>query len=224
MGLPPRAATQAMTSSTRVQSTREEIANSVSHGIGLLTVVAAGPVLISDAAQKGGAMGVVGASVFTSTVGLLYLASTLYHAFPLGQTKRVFQVLDHSAIFLLIAGTYTPFTLGILRGAWGWSLLGIVWSLALTGVVLKSISGIRYPKLSMALYLGMGWVGLIAVKPLWLLMPMQGIIWLFSGGIAYTVGTGFYAAKRIRYSHFVWHLFTLVGTACHFVAVMYYAV
>ena len=213
-----------MTSSTHVQSTREEIANSVSHGIGLLSVVAAGPVLISDAAQKGGAMGVVGASVFTSTVGLLYLVSTLYHAFPLGQTKRVFQVLDHSAIFLLIAGTYTPFTLGILRGAWGWSLLGIVWSLALTGVVLKLISGIRYPKLSMALYLGMGWVVLIAVKPLWLLMPMPGIILLFSGGIAYTAGTGFYAAKSIRYSHFIWHLFTLVGTGCHFVAVMCYAV
>ena len=224
LGLSPRVATKAMTSSVRVQSTGEEIANSVSHGIGFLTAVAAGPVLISDAAQRGGAIGVVGASVFTSTVCLLYLASTFYHAFPLGQTKKVFQVLDHSAIFLLIAGTYTPFTLGILRGAWGWSLLGIVWSLALTGVVLKVISGLRYPKLSMALYLGMGWVVIVAVKPLWFLMPMEGIIWICSGGIAYTAGTGFYVAKHIRYSHFVWHLFTLVGTACHFVAIMRYAV
>ena len=224
MGLLPRVATKAMTSSVRVQSTGEEIANSVSHGIGFLTAIAASPVLISDVAQQGGAMNVVGASVFTFTVGLLYLSSTLYHAFPQGQTKKVFQVLDHSAIFLLIAGTYTPFTLGILRGAWGWSLLGIVWSLALTGVVLKGTSGIRYPKLSMALYLGMGWVVIIAVKPLWLLMPIEGIIWICSGGIAYTAGTGFYAAKHIRYSHFIWHLFTLVGTASHFVAIMRYAV
>ena len=148
----------------------------------------------------------------------------LYHVFPPSRAKQVFQVLDHSAIFLLIAGTYTPFTLGVLRGAWGWSLLGLVWSLALTGVVLKAISGIHYPRLSMGLYLGIGWVALIAVKPLWLLMPAKGLFWLLSGGVAYTAGTGFYAAKRVRYSHFVWHLFTLAGTACHFVAVLRYAV
>jgi hemolysin III len=210
-------------SGRRAQSPGEEIANSVSHGVGLLAAVAAAPVLIVDAVQRGGATAVLGASVFASTVGLLYLASVVYHALPPNRAKRVFQVLDQGAIFLLIAGTYTPFTLGVLHGAWGWSLLGLVWSLALVGVVLKAISGVRYPKFSMSLYLAMGWVALIAVKPLWLLMPAEGLFWLLSGGIAYTVGVAFFAAERVRYSHFVWHLFVLAGTACHFVAVLLYA-
>ncbi len=210
-------------SGKRAQTPGEEIANSVSHGVGLLAAVVAGPVLVVDAVQRGGATGVIGASVFAATVGLLYLASMLYHALPPNRAKRVFQVLDHSAIFLLIAGTYTPFTLGVLHGAWGWSLLGLVWSLALVGVVLKAISGVRYPRFSVGLYLAMGWVVLIAVKPLWLLMPAEGLFWLLSGGIAYTAGVAFYAAKRVRYSHFVWHLFVLAGTACHFIAVLRYA-
>jgi hemolysin III len=153
----------------------------------------------------------------------LYLASVLYHALPPNRAKRVFEVLDHGAIFLLIAGTYTPFTLGVLHGAWGWSLLGLVWSLALGGVLLKAISGVRYPRFSVGLYLAMGWVVLIAVKPLWLLMPAEGLFWLLSGGIAYTVGVAFFAAERVRYSHFVWHLFVLAGTACHSIAVLRYA-
>ncbi len=216
--------TQVVVSGKRSQSLGEEIANSVSHGIGTLVAVAAVPVLIVDAAQRGGAMGVIGASVFASTVVLLYSVSVLYHALPPNRAKRVFQVLDHSAIFLLIAGTYTPFTLGVLHGAWGWSLLGFVWSLALAGVVLKTISGVRYPRLSLGLYLGMGWVVLVAVKPLWLLMPAEGLLWLLTGGIAYTAGVVFFVAERIRYSHFVWHLFVLAGTACHFIAVLRYAI
>ena len=216
--------TQVVASGRRAQSLGEEIANSISHGVGLLAAVVVAPVLIADAAQRGGATGVIGASVFASTVGLLYLASVLYHALPPNRAKRVFQVLDHGAIFLLIAGTYTPFTLGVLHGAWGWSLLGLVWSLALVGVVLKAISGVRYPRFSVGLYLAMGWVVLIAVKPLWLLMPTEGLFWLLSGGLAYTVGVPFYAAERVRYSHFVWHLFVLAGTACHFIAVLRYAV
>ncbi len=215
--------TQVVASGKRAQSLGEEIANSVSHGVGLLAVVVAAPVLIVDAVQRGGATRVIGASVFASTVGLLYLASVLYHALPPNRAKRVFQVLDHGAIFLLIAGTYTPFTLGVLHGAWGWSLLGLVWSLALVGVVLKAISGVRYPRFSVGLYLAMGWVVLIAVKPLWLLMPAEGLFWLLSGGIAYTAGLAFFAAERVRYSHFVWHLFVLAGTACHFIAVLRYA-
>jgi hemolysin III len=207
----------------RPQSPGEEIANSVSHGVGLVAAVAAAPVLIVDAAQRGGATDVIGASVFASTVGLLYLTSLLYHALPPNRAKRVFRVLDHGAIFLLIAGTYTPFTLGVLHGAWGWSLLGLVWSLALAGVVLKAISGVRYARLSMGLYLVMGWVILVALKPLWLLMPAEGLLWLLSGGIAYTAGVAFFAAEHVRYSHFVWHLFVLAGTACHFVAVLRYA-
>jgi len=205
------------------QSLGEEIANSVSHGVGLLAAVAAALVLIVDAAQRGSATSVIGASVFASTVVLLYLTSVLYHALPPSRAKRVFQVLDHSAIFLLIAGTYTPFMLGVLHGAWGWSLLGLVWSLALVGVLLKAISGVRYPRFSLGLYLAMGWIVLIAVKPLWLLMPAEGLFWLLLGGVAYTAGVGFFAAKRVRYGHFVWHLFVLAGTASHFIAVLRYA-
>ena len=207
----------------RAQSPGEEIANSVSHGLGLLAALAAAPVLIVAAVHRGGAMGIIGATVFASTVVLLYLASALYHALPPTRAKRVFQVLDHGAIFLLIAGTYTPFTLGVLRGAWGWSLLGFVWSLALVGVIFKAVAGVRHPKFSLGLYLAMGWVVLIAVKPLWLVMPAAGLFWLAAGGIAYTAGVAFFAADHVRYSHFVWHLFVLAGTACHFIAVLRYA-
>ncbi len=215
--------TQVVVSGKRAQSVGEEIANSVSHGVGFLASMVAAPVLIVDAVQRGEVAGVIGASVFCSTVGLLYLASMLYHALPPNRAKRVFRVLDHSAIFLLIAGTYTPFTLGVLHGPWGWSLLVLVWSLALGGVVFKVIFGVRYLGFSVGLYLAMGWVALIMVKPLWVLMPPAGLLWLFAGGVAYTAGVAFFAAHRVRYSHFVWHLFVLAGTACHFVAVLHYA-
>jgi hemolysin III len=161
--------------------------------------------------------------VFAATMLLLYLTSTLYHALPRNKAKRVFRVLDHGAIFLLIAGTYTPFTLGVLRGAWGWTLFGLVWSLALFGIVLKAVGGIRYPRLSTALYIGMGWLAIIAVRPLLLHVPPSGLLWLVGGGVAYTAGVAFYAAERLRYGHFVWHLFVLTGTSCHFWAVLWYA-
>lgn len=207
----------------RTESRGEEIANSVSHGIGLLAALAAVPVLVLGAVQRGGAAGIVGASVFAATIVLLYLASTLYHALPRKRAKRVFRILDHGAIYLLIAGTYTPFTLGVLRGAWGWALFGLVWSLAVAGVVLKAVGRVRHPTLSTCLYLAMGWLVLIAAKPLWLRVPPWGLFWLLAGGIAYTAGVAFFAARRVRYSHFVWHLFVLAGTACHFIAVLLYA-
>lgn len=207
----------------RTQSLGEEIANSISHGVGLVAAIAAVPFLIVAAVWRGGAAGIVGASVFAATVVVLYLASTLYHALPESRAKRVFQVLDHGAIFLLIAGTYTPFTLGVLHGAWGWTLFGLVWGLALTGVVLKAAGGVRYPVLSTGLYLAMGWLVLIAVKPMWDRVPMWGLFWLLAGGLAYTAGVAFFAAKRVPYGHFVWHLFVLVGTVCHFIAVLRYA-
>ncbi len=207
----------------RTQSVGEEIANSVSHGVGLLAAVAVAPLLVVAAVQRGNAAQIVGASIFGATMVLLYLTSTLYHALPGNKTKRVFRVLDHGAIFLLIAGTYTPFTLGVLRGTWGWTLFGLVWGLALAGVLLKAVGGVRYPKLSTCLYLAMGWLVLIAVKPLWHNVPTSGLLWLLAGGIAYTAGVTFYASKRVRYSHFVWHLFVIAGTACHFVAVLWYA-
>src|SRR3990172_858897 len=149
----------------RLQSLGEEIANSISHGIGLLGAVLAVPVLVVASVRRGGIGTIVGASVFAVTMILLYLTSTLYHALARNRAKRVFQVLDHSAIFLLIAGTYTPFTLGALRGTWGWTLFGLVWSLALAGVVLTAVRGVRYPKLSTCLYLAMGWLILISIKP-----------------------------------------------------------
>ena len=208
----------------RAPSLGEEIANSVSHGVGLAAALVATPFLVLAAARHGGSTGTVGASVFAGTVVLLYLASTLYHAWPSPRTKHVFRVIDHSAIFLLIAGTYTPFTLGVLRGAWGWTLFSLVWSLAVLGITLKAVGGIRYPRLSTTLYLGMGWLALIAIRPLWLRLPASGWLWLVAGGLAYTAGVAFYAAERMRYGHFVWHLFVLTGTVCHFFAVLWYAV
>ena len=207
----------------RAQSRGEEIANSVSHGAGFLAAIAVSPVLVLSAVQRGGAAGIVGASVFAFTMMLLYITSALYHILPRNKAKGVFHILDHGAIYLLIAGTYTPFTLGVLRGAWGWTLFGLVWGIAVVGVVLKSIGGVRYKRLSTLLYLAMGWLIIIAAKPLWLNMSSQGLFWLAAGGGAYTAGVGFYAAKRIRYAHFIWHLFVIAGTVCHFIAVLRYS-
>jgi len=208
----------------RPQSLGEEIANSASHGLGFLATVAAFPVLVMAAQQRGDTAGIVGASVFATTMVLLYLASTLFHALPRCRAKRVFQILDHSAIYLLIAGTYTPFTLGVLRGSWGWTLFGIVWGLAVVGTVLKALGGVRYTTLSTWMYLAMGWVVLIAAETVWTLVPGWGLFWLVAGGVAYTAGAVFFMAERIRYFHFVWHLFVVAGTACHFIAVLRYAV
>jgi hemolysin III len=201
----------------------EEIANSLSHAVGVVAALAATPFLVLTAARRGGTLEIVGASVFAGTMVALYLASTLYHALPMNRAKRVFRIIDHSAIYLLIAGTYTPFTLGVLRGFWGWTMLGLVWSLAILGVTLKSVGGIRYPWLSTALYVVMGWLALIAIRPLWVRVPVDGWLWLIAGGLAYTGGIAFYAAERVRYAHFVWHLFVRMGTTCHFFAVLWYA-
>ncbi len=215
--------TKSLALQERAQSHAEEIANSVSHGVAFLAAVAISPVLIFSAAQRNSPSGIVGASVFAFTMTLLYTTSTLYHILPYSKAKRIFHILDHGAIYLMIAGTYTPFTLGVLRGTWGWTLFGLVWGIAVVGVVLKSIGGVKYKRLSTLLYLAMGWLMIIAVKPLWLNMPSRGLLWLVAGGLAYTAGVGFYAAKRIPYAHFVWHLFVITGTACHFIAVLRYA-
>ena len=207
----------------RRQSRGEEIANSVSHGVALLAAMIAAPILIVYSIADGPAR-IVGASVFSATMVCLYLTSTLYHAFPAGKTKRVFQVLDHNAIYLLIAGTYTPFTLGVLSGTQGWVLFGLVWGLAVVGLVLKSIGRLRHPIASAALYIAMGWLVVLAIEPLWLGVPAWGLFWLLAGGVAYTVGVAFFAAEQIRYGHFVWHIFVVAGTTCHFNAVLWYAV
>ena len=215
-----RAAVDAPPARERPQSPGEEIANSVSHGIGLVAAVAAFPVLVMVAYQRGDMTGTVAATVFATTMVLLYLSSTLFHALPEGGAKRVFQVLDHSAIYLLIAGTYTPFTLGVLSGTLGWTLVGIVWGLAIVGTVLKALGGVRYNTISTWTYLAMGWLVVIAAESVWARVPAWGLFWLVAGGIAYTAGAVFFVMERIRYFHFVWHLFVVTGTACHCVAVM----
>ncbi|MEZ4413967.1 MAG: hemolysin III family protein [Gemmatimonadales bacterium] len=206
----------------RAQSRGEEIANSVSHGVGFVAAVAVLPVLAVNALQHG-STALVGALVFGVSAALLYLTSTLYHALTPVRAKQIFRVLDHGAIYVLIAGTYTPFMLGVLRGPIGWSLLGAIWVLAIFGIVLKARGGIRYPRFSTALYLGMGWLIIVAAKPFLEAVPVPGLLWLAAGGLAYTAGVGFYAASRLPYRHFVWHLFVLAGTACHVVAVLRYA-
>lgn len=207
----------------RPQSFGEEIANSISHGIGFLAAAAVTPILIIHAIPAGAAA-VTGVSIFGATMMVLYLASTFYHAFPESRAKKLFRSFDHSAIFLLIAGTYTPFTLSVLPGAWGWTLFGIIWALAAAGVVLKSVRNVGTGKLSIALYLGMGWLALLAIKPLYDSLPAWGLFWLFAGGAMYSIGVIFFANDhRVRYNHFIWHLFVLAGTACHVVAVLGYA-
>lgn len=212
-----------MASPKPYQSPAEEIANSISHGLGFLGTLAAAPILIVAAAGRGEAAGVVAASIFAATLVTLYFTSTLYHALPRNRAKRLFRILDHGAIYLLIAGTYTPFTLGVLKGGWGWTLFGIVWGLAAMGVALKATAGLRYPLLSTLVYLGMGWLVIVAIYPLWERLPFWGLFWLVAGGLAYTSGIPFFAAKKLRYSHFIWHLFVILGSICHFIAVLRYS-
>ena len=208
----------------REQSGTEEIANSISHGIALIAAFIASPFLIMHAAGHGNTGFLIGTCLFSATTILLYLSSTLYHAFPAGKTKLIFRTFEHSAIFLLIAGTYTPFTLGVLRGAWGWMLFGVVWFLAIAGVALKVFGKRPHPVLSTGLYLLMGWLVLIAIEPLSARMPPVGLSWLVAGGLSYTVGVVFFATdSRLLYGHLIWHLFVIAGTACHFIAVLWYA-
>jgi hemolysin III len=201
----------------------EEIANSISHGIGLILAIVATPFLVTAALRYGNTWRMVGVSVFAASMVTLYLSSTLYHAITHDRAKQVFRMFDHCAIFLLIAGTYTPFTLGVLRGPWGWTLLGLIWILAAIGLTMKMFLRARYSWLSVILYLVMGWLVVIAAPQILRVMPLSGLAWLVAGGIAYTAGVGFYAAHRVRYAHFAWHLFVIAGTVCHFFAVLWYS-
>jgi len=208
----------------RRQTLGEEIANSVSHGLGFVAALVAAPVLIATTAQTGKALNVVGACIFAATMVLLYCASTVYHAVVHAPAKALLRKLDHGAIYLLIAGTYTPFTLGALNGPWGWTLFGLVWSLAAVGVLLKAFDRIEHPLASLGLYMFMGWLCVIAIGPLVERVPFQGLVLLAAGGFAYMAGVAFFATdSRVRYGHFVWHLFVLAGTGCHFFAVLGYA-
>jgi hemolysin III len=211
--------------SERPQSPGEEIANSVSHGAALLAAIVAVPFLIGQASHLGAAH-VVGAGVFAATMVLLYLTSTLYHALPPGRGKRVFLKLDHCAIYVFIAGSYTPFALGALGGSpWGWTLFALVWSLAVVGVTLKAFDRLRHPWLSSGLYLAMGWLVLIAAVPLAERVPLLCVELLVAGGVAYTAGIVFFMLDhRFRYAHAIWHSFVVAGSGFHFFAVLNYAV
>lgn len=202
---------------------REEIANSISHGLGLVLALIAVPILLVAAVRGGSVHFIVGASVFGGTMILLYLASTLYHSMTHEVAKEICRVFDHTAIFLLIAGSYTPFSLGVLRGPWGWSLLAVIWTLAIVGITLKIRKRTRHSRITIVLYVIMGWLAIVAVKPMVMLIPVPGLFLIFAGGIAYTGGLAFFAAQRIRYNHFIWHLFVIAGTTCHFFAVLWYA-
>jgi hemolysin III len=208
----------------RLQSFGEELANSISHGIGTVFALIAAPILIVAAFNAGDIYAIVGSSVFAASMIILYLSSTLYHALPFKRAKKAFQIVDHIAIFLFIAGTYTPFALGVLRGAWGWTIFGLVWSIALAGIMLKLIFGAKYPKISTAIYLSMGWLAIIAIMPLIDSVLPWGLFWIIAGGAAYTIGVIFFVLDtQLPYAHFIWHLFVLLGTICHFIAVLGYS-
>ncbi len=208
----------------RQQSGAEEIANSISHGIGLIAAIVGTPILIVDAARNENGRFIVGAGVFCATMIMLYLTSTVYHALPPGNAKRVLRVIEHSVIFLLIAGTYTPFTLGVLHGPWGWSLFGVVWGIALLGISLKAFYLASHPILFTSLYLMMGWVAVIAIYPFLVKMQTAGLLLLLAGGLFYTVGVAFFVNdSRLKYGHLIWHFFVMAGTLCHYFTVLWYA-
>ncbi|KRI00699.1 hemolysin III family protein [Curvibacter sp. PAE-UM] len=209
--------------SERPQTLGEEIANSLSHGLALLGALIAAPILIV-AVSPLSAANIVGAAVFAATMVLLYFTSTLYHALPQGRAKRVFMKLDHGAIYLFIAGSYTPFALGVMGGAWGWTLFGLVWTMAVAGVTLKAFDRLSHPWLSTGLYLLMGWLVLIAAVPLVQRVPSAGLALLVAGGVAYTAGVVFFMLdSRVRYAHAIWHVFVAAGTTLHYFAVLGYA-
>ncbi len=220
----PMRATPSHRPAARAQTWGEEFANALSHGIGCALAVASLPILVAFAAARGGAAHVVGASLFAATMILLYLVSALYHALPAGRAKHWFARLDHAAIYLFIAGSYMPYLLGVLRGPWGWTLFGIVWGAAAVGVAAKLFNRLRHPLWSTGLYVAMGWVALIALAPLVQRMPGAGLAWLVAGGLAYTLGAVvFLFDSKVRYAHFVWHLWVMAGSACHFCAALWYS-
>ncbi|HHW76729.1 MAG TPA: hemolysin III family protein [Xanthomonadaceae bacterium] len=202
----------------------EEIANSVIHGVGIVLGIAGLGVLTAFASLHGDAWHIVGCSIFGAALILLYTASTLYHSIPLPRVKTVLRTLDHSAIFILIAGTYTPFLLVNLRGPWGWSLFGVIWGLALVGIVFRIVRGRRSTLLSVGLYVGMGWAVVAAIQPLLNNVAPGGLLLLLVGGLAYTLGVVFYVWKRLPYHHAVWHGFVLAGSIFHFFAILFYVI
>jgi hemolysin III len=206
----------------RQQSKDEEIANSISHGLALLSAIVASPILITKSQHLGGA-NVIGSTIFAVTMVLLYLTSTLYHALPIGRAKLTLLKFDHGAIYLFIAGSYTPFALGSLNGSFDWIMFSVVWAIAIAGAMLKVVDKLSHPLLSTGLYLIMGWLVLIAALPLIKNLPFPGIALLVTGGLAYTGGVVFFILdSKFKYAHTLWHGFVVAGSSCHFFAVLNY--
>ena len=205
-------------------SVGEEIAHSITHGVGALLSIAGLVIMVTLSATYGNAWDIVSSSIYGFTLILLYSTSTLYHAITKPDIKDVLRKIDHAVIYLLIAGTYTPFTLISLRGAWGWSLFGIVWSIAIAGMVMELLMKQRIRWISVSLYLGLGWAIVIATKPLMASVATGGLALLLLGGLAYTFGVIFYAWKRLAYHHAIWHVFVMAGSALHYFAILFYVI
>ena len=203
----------------REQTKEEEFTNAIIHGIGVILSIIAMVILVFRAYHHGDSWHLVSFSIYGISLIMLYLASTIYHSFPKGKWKNIFHIIDHSSIFLLIAGTYTPFTLIPLRGPWGWSLFGAIWVIALTGIIAKTIWFDRVKALSVVLYVGMSWLVVIAIKPLIESVNNISLIFLLTGGIFYTVGIIFYRWRRQKFAHAIWHVFVLAGSILHFFGV-----
>ena len=203
----------------------EEIANAITHGIGTLLSIAGLVLMIVFAGIYGNPWHIVSVSIFGATLVFLYLNSTLYHSITNKTAKHVFKVMDHASIYLLIAGTYTPFTLVVMNGALGWTIFGIVWGLAILGIVLKSIWVDKFKTFSLVMYIVMGWMILLGIGEIFDKLPLQGIFWLALGGVLYTVGTVFFTLeKKIPFFHSIWHLFVIAGSICHFFSVIWYVI
>ncbi len=201
---------------------QEEVANSVTHGLGLLASLAGAFVLVSLSVEQGEAWYVVSASVYGATLVALYAASTLYHALKGTRARNALRVLDHCAIYLLIAGTYTPVTLVSMRGGWGWTLFGLAWGLAAVGIIFKILAAGRYAVFSTVAYVLMGWLCIIAIKPMFVLLSPGALALLGAGRLLYTAGVFFYRSDRVPYSHAVWHLFVVAGSVRHYLAIARY--
>jgi hemolysin III len=213
-----------MATADRDQTGWEELANSISHGVGFALAIASLPLLLAFSGPPTSAINIVAMCIFSATMMLLYGISTLYHALPAGRAKTWLNRCDHAAIYLFIAGSYTPFVLGVLRGGWGWSLFGVVWAMAVLGFTAKMFNRLRHPLWSTGLYVAMGWVAVVAAAPLVARLPGAGLALLVAGGLLYTAGAiVFLFDSRVRFAHFAWHLFVLGGSTCHFFAVLWYS-
>jgi hemolysin III len=201
--------------------TVEELPNALTHGFGLVCSILGFIVLVVVTLIRGGKWQIISCAIYGVTLICVYAASTLYHGVSSPRWKKGFLLFDHCAIYLLIAGTYTPFLLVNLRGGWGWPMFGVIWGIAVSGVLFKLLFADRFPILSVALYLGMGWLGIIAAKQVYIHVPSIGLVWIFAGAFAYSIGVIFYACKKIPHHHVIWHLLVMAGSGCHYIAILY---